>query len=91
MAFPLQDRSASGFSVSIIRWLTLQQGPQAFVSVKPSSRNLSPIREARAWRCLFSQGEREFGRAGVLDSTSSTRTAFNPAKMGRSASAAVNR
>ena len=34
-----------------------------------SSRNISPIREARAWRCLFSQGEREFGRAGVLDST----------------------
>ena len=52
-------------------------------------------------RALRRQGEREAGRAGVLDSTSSTRTAFNAADVGRLAkqaagsgrfaSAAVNR
>ena len=52
---------------------------------------ISPIREARARRWLFSQGERESGRAGVLDSTSSTLAAFNAAKTVRSASAAGNR
>jgi hypothetical protein len=52
---------------------------------------ISPIHEARAWRWLFSQGERESGRAGVLDSTSSTLAAFNAAKTVRSASAAANR
>ena len=32
-----------------------------------ASAKISPIREARAWRWLFSQGERESGRAGVLE------------------------
>ena len=41
--------------------------------------------------CMFSQGERESGRAGVLASTSSTLAVFNAAKTVRSVSAAVNR
>ena len=40
---------------------------------------------------MDSQGERESGRAGVLDSTSSTLAAFNVANPARSAAAAVNR
>ncbi len=44
---------------------------------------------ARTRRGLDWQGERESGRAGVLDSTSSTRAAFNAANAVRSASAAV--
>ena len=56
---------------------------------KDASPQFLPRREARARRCLDWQGERASGRAGVLDSTSSTRTAFNAANAGRSAPAAV--
>ena len=36
-----------------------------------------------AQACMFSQGERESGRAGVLDSTSSTLAALNAANTKR--------
>ena len=62
---------------------------------------LSPVREARAWRCSNfrllrklawqRQGEHESGRAVVLDSTSSTLAAFNAADAVRAASAAASR
>ena len=66
-----------------------------------ASPKISPIHDARARRWsgfrllrkleMISQGERESGRAGVLDSTSSTLAAFNAAKTVRSVSAAGNR
>ncbi len=40
------------------------------LSCKETSPHISPMREARAWRCRRRQGARRFGRAGVLDSTS---------------------
>ena len=70
-------------------WTTSQR-PRRRVRLGLSSAKISPIREARARRWLFSQGEHELGRAGVLDSTEraceasgtrSTRTAFNAAKI----------
>ena len=84
---PLEDRIVQGDEAAPEH----HAGNAANGMVVGAGRHIAPIREARARRCRQRQGERESGRAGVLDSTSSTLAAFNAADAGRSASAAANR
>ena len=61
--------------------------PEAVLK-QPTNPHFSPGHEARAQRWRQGQGERESGRAVVLDSTSSTLAAFNATPAVQSASAA---